>query len=124
MIGPLPKRKDGPNERTARRGDVFWVRLDPASGTEIRKTRPAVIVSNDSCNRYGTRVIVLPIASNVQSLYPGEALIELKGNPARVLGDQMRSLDKSRLGSRIGTLSHAELSAIEEAILITLGFQP
>ncbi len=107
-----------------RRGDVFWVRLDPANGTEIRKTRPAVIVSNDSCNRYGTRVIVLPITSNVQSLYPGEALIELKGNPARVLGDQMRSLDKSRLASRIGTLRPAELSAVEEAILITLGFQP
>ncbi len=106
-----------------RRGDVFWVKLDPARGTEIRKTRPAVIVSNDSCNRYGTRVIVLPITSNVQSLYPGEALIELKGSPARVLGDQMRSLDKSRLGSRIGTLSPAELSAVEEAILITLGFQ-
>jgi mRNA interferase MazF len=107
-----------------RRGDVFWVQLDPARGTEIRKTRPAVMVSNDSCNKYGARVIVLPITSNVESLYPGEAVIEMQGNPARVLGDQMRSLDKSRLGSRIGTLSPAELSAVEEAILITLGFQP
>ena len=107
-----------------RRGDVFWVQLDPARGTEIRKTRPAVIVSNDSCNKYGARVIVLPITSNVESLDPGEAVIEMQGNPARVLGDQMRSLDKSRLGSRIGTLSPAELTAVEEAILITLGFQP
>jgi len=106
-----------------RRGDVFWVKLDPAVGTEIRKTRPAVVVSNDSCNKYGARVIVLPVTSNVQSLFPGEAMIEIKGGPARVLGDQMRSLDKSRLGSRIGTLSPAELSAVEEAILITLGFQ-
>jgi mRNA interferase MazF len=107
-----------------RRGDLFWVSLDPARGTEIRKTRPAVVVSNDSCNKYGARVIVLPVTSNVESLYPGEALIEIKHRPARVLGDQMRSLDKSRLGSRIGTLSPAELSAVEEAILITLGFQP
>ena len=107
-----------------RRGDVFWVKLDPAHGTEIRKTRPAVIVSNDSCNKYGARVIVLPITSNVQSLYPGEAMVQIKGSPARVLGDQMRSLDKSRLGSRIGTLSPAEFVAVEEAILITLGFQP
>lgn len=107
-----------------RRGDVFWVKLDPARGTEIRKTRPAVIVSNDSCNRFGARVIVLPITSNVESLYPGEALIEIKGRPARVLGDQMRSTDKSRLGSKIGTLSPAELSAVEEAVLITLGFPP
>ncbi|MBM3791656.1 MAG: type II toxin-antitoxin system PemK/MazF family toxin [Acidobacteria bacterium] len=106
-----------------RRGDVFWVKLDPARGTEIRKTRPAVIISNDSCNKYGARVIVLPITSNVESWYPGEALIEIQGSPARALGDQMRSLDKSRLGSRIGTLSPGELSSVEEAILITLGFQ-
>ena len=57
---------------TPRRGDIYWVALDPAIGTEIQNTRPAVIVSNDSCNRYGTRVVVLPITSNVTSLYPGE----------------------------------------------------
>jgi mRNA interferase MazF len=105
-----------------RRGEVFWVKLDPAQGTEIRKTRPAVVVSNDSCNKYGARVIVLPVTSNVESLYPGEAVIEIQGTPARVLGDQMRSIDKSRLGSKIGTLGPVELSAVEEAILITLGF--
>jgi mRNA interferase MazF len=82
------------------------------------------MVSNDSCNKYGARVIVLPITSNVETLYPGEAMVEIQGRPARVLGDQIRSLDKSRLGSRIGTLNPAELSAVEEAILITLGFQP
>jgi mRNA interferase MazF len=107
-----------------RRGDIFWVKLDPAQGTEIRKTRPAVVISNDSCNQFGARVIVIPVTSNVESLYPGEAAIVMRGNPARVLGDQMRSLDKSRLGSRIGTLSPEELSAVEEAILITLGFRP
>jgi hypothetical protein len=51
--------------RPPRRGDVFWVNLDPVVGTEIRKTRPAL--SNDSCNRYGTRVVVLPITSNTVS---------------------------------------------------------
>ena len=107
-----------------RRGDVFWVNLDPARGTEIRKTRPAVIISNDSCNKYGARVVVLPVTSNVESLFPGEARIEIEGRPARALGDQLRSLDKSRLGARIGTLSPAELLAVEEAVLITLGFPP
>jgi mRNA interferase MazF len=107
-----------------RRGDVFWVVLDPARRTEIRKTRPAVIISNDSCNQYGTRVIVLPVTSNVASLFPGEAMIEIQGRPARVLGDQIRSVDKSRLGARIGALSPAELLAVEEAVLITLGFPP
>ena len=63
--------------------------LDPVVGSEILKTRPAVIVSNDSCNRYGVRVVVLPITSNVESLYPGEARVEVKGKPGRALGDQI-----------------------------------
>jgi mRNA interferase MazF len=89
-------------------------------GSEIRKTRPAVVVSNDSCNRYGTRVVVLPITSNVDSLYPGEAVVEVKGKPGRALGDQIRSIDKSRLKSRVGRLTADEMSRIDEALAITL----
>jgi mRNA interferase MazF len=106
--------------RPPRRGDVYWVGLDAVIGTEIRKTRPAVIVSNDSCNRYGTRVVVLPITSNVSSSFPGEALITVKGKPGRALGDQIRSIDKSRLQARVGTLSPADMTRINEAVVITL----
>lgn len=106
--------------RRPRRGDVFWVGLDPVIGTEIRKTRPAVIVSNDSCNRHGTRVVVLPITSNVSSLFPGEALIKVKGKQGRALGDQIRSIDKSRLKARVGTLTPAEMTRVDEALAITL----
>ena len=107
-----------------RRGDVYWVALDPTIGSEIKKTRPAVIVSNNSCHTFGARVVVLPLTSNVESLYPGEAVIVVNGKPARVLGDQIRSLDKSRLRSRIDRLSHDELIAIDEAVRITLALQP
>lgn len=107
-----------------RRGDIYWVALDPSLGTEIRKTRPAVIVSNDSCNSYGTRVVVLPITSNVSSHYPGEARIELRGKPARALGDQIRSVDKARLRARVGRLSQDELQVIDDALRITLGLVP
>ena len=110
--------------RTPRRGDVYWVALDPSLGSEIQKTRPAVIVSNNSCNAYGSRVVVLPLTSNVDSLYPGEALVTVKGKGARALGDQIRSLDKSRLRSKIETLSADEVTAVEEAIRITLGLWP
>ena len=103
-----------------RRGDIFWVALDPTRGTEIRKTRPAVIVSNDSCNTYGSRVVVLPITSNVSSLYPGEVAIEVEGKPARALGDQIRSIDKSRLRSRLGRLNQEELEAVDDALRVTL----
>jgi mRNA interferase MazF len=103
-----------------KRGEVHWVALDPALGTEIRKTRPAVIVSNDSANAFGSRIVVLPVTTNVSSLYPGEASIQLGGKPARVLGDQIRSIDKRRLRGRIGRLTHEELEAVEEAVRVTL----
>lgn len=106
--------------RLPRRGDVYWVGLDPVIRSEIRKTRPAVIVSNDSCNRHGTRVVVLPITSNVSSLFPGEALINVKGKQGRALGDQIRSIDKSRLKARVGTLTPAEMTRVDEALAITL----
>jgi len=57
-------------------------------------------------------------------LYPGEATVVVKGKPARVLGDQIRSLDKSRLQSRIDTLSQDELAAVEEALRVTLALRP
>jgi mRNA interferase MazF len=82
------------------------------------------VISNDSCNRYGSRVVVLPVTSNVGSLYPGEARIELRGKPARVLGDQIRSVDKGRLRSRIGRLRQDELRDVEDAVRITLGLWP
>ncbi len=100
---------------------MYWVALDPVIGTEIRKTRPAVIVSNDSCNRYGTRVVVLPITSNVDSVFPGEALVTVKGKPGRALGDQIRSIDKSRLKARVGTVTPAEMVRLDEALAVTLG---
>jgi mRNA interferase MazF len=110
-------------KRTPRRGDVYWVALDPVLGSEIRKTRPAVVVSNNSCNAFGSRVVVLPLTTNVESLYPGEALVTVKGKTARALGDQIRSLDKSRLRSKVDTLSMDEVEAVEEALRITLGLQ-
>ena len=111
-------------KRAPRRGDVYWVALDPTLGTEIRKTRPAVVVSNDSCNAHGTRVVVLPLTGNVDSLYPGEARVDVKGKPARALGDQIRSIDKKRLRSRIGRLSQNELRGVDDALRITLELPP
>ena len=107
--------------RPPRRGDVFRVTLDPVVGTEIRKTRPGVVISNDSCNEFGSRVVVLPITANVDRLYPGEARIAVRGKPGRVLGDQIRSIDKSRLRARIGSLTPTEMGAVDEAVRITLG---
>ena len=106
-----------------RRGDVYWGALDPAVGTEIKKTRPAVVVSNNSCNQFGTRVFVMPLTSNVESLFPGEAGVIVKGKPARAIGDQIRSLDKSRLRAKIETLNAKQLKAVDDALRITLNLR-
>jgi mRNA-degrading endonuclease toxin of MazEF toxin-antitoxin module len=58
-----------------KRGSVWWVAFDPAQGTEIHKTRPAIIVSNDAANRYLSRVVVVPLTSNIKNVYPGEARV-------------------------------------------------
>ena len=107
-----------------RRGDVHWVSLDPAQGTEIRKTRPAVVLSNDACNRFGARVVVVPLTSNIESLYPGEAIVSVRGREARALGDQIRSIDRRRLRSRIARLTGEELRDVETAVRVTLGLDP
>ncbi len=104
-----------------KRGDVSWVEFDPALGSEIKKTRPAIIVSNDSANRHLTRVIVVPLTSNTERLYPGEALVTLSDQPSKAMADQIMTVDKRRLKSKIATLTKSDLRDVEDAILVQLG---
>ena len=104
-----------------KRGDVSWVEFDPALGSEIKKTRPAILVSNDSANRHLTRVIVVPLTSNTERLYPGEALVTLSDQPSKAMADQIMTVDKRRLKSKITTLTKTDLRDVEAAILVQLG---
>lgn len=104
-----------------KRTEVWWVEFDPAVGSEIRKTRPAVIVSNNAANRNLARVVVVPITSNTDRLYPGEALVTVAEKQAKAMADQIMAADKSRLTNRIGTLSKTDMLAVEDAILVHLG---
>lgn len=90
-----------------RRGEVYWVNLDPTIGTEIRKTRPALVVSPDDMNAALPRVIVAPITSKGQTLGCRPELT-FRGKPARILLDQIRCIDKKRLAGRMGEID-AEL---------------
>lgn len=102
------------------RGEVWWVEFDPAVGSEIRKTRPAVIVSNDAANRNLARVVVLPLTSNTGRQYPGEALVTVAGQSSKAMADQIMAADKSRLKSMVAVLSKADILAVEDAIKVHL----
>ena len=104
-----------------KRGEVWWVSFDPSIGSEIRKKRPAVIVSNDAANRNLARVVVLPLTSNVRKLYPGEALVEVGGQKSKVMADQIMAANKVRLKDRFGVLSREDMLAVEDAVKVHLG---
>ena len=102
------------------RGEVWWVEFDTAVGSEIRKTRPAVIVSNDAANRNLSRVVVVPVTSNTGRQYPGEAVVTVGGQSSKAMADQIMAADKSRLKSQLGSLSRADMLAVEDAIKVHL----
>ena len=100
--------------RIIRRGEIYWVKLDPTFGKEINKTRPCVVISNDRQNEYSPLIIVVSITSDLEKIYPFEVVIELGLGKGKVLTDQVRSLDKKRLGDRIGQINELIMTEISE----------
>jgi len=103
-----------------KRGDVFRVSFDPSVGGEIKKTRPAVIVSTDRANPYLNRVAVVPLTSKTEKVYPSEVKIILNNKEHKAMADQIRVVSKKRLVSRIESLSSEDVKKIEEKIKLFL----
>ena len=103
-----------------KRGEVWWVNFDPSIGGEIRKKRPAVIISNNAANQFLNRVQVVPLTSSVGKLYPSEAYITLRRKKTKAMADQLTTVSKKRLINQAGSLSKTELEGIERAIMIQL----
>lgn len=104
-----------------KRGDVWWTAFDPSTGSEIRKTRPAVIVSNDASNHHMRRVTVLPLTSSTGRVYPTEALVSVNNRSSKVMADQIGTADKSRLKSFIVRLTSEEMARVDQVIKLHLG---
>lgn len=113
------------------RGDVYWVDLDPVRGSESNKARPAVIVCNDGVTstvfKRGRGVVtVVPVTSNVSYIYPFQTLILAADHPglrndSKAQAEQVRSVDVSRIGKRITTLTTDTMRDLDAALRLHFG---
>lgn len=103
-----------------KRGEIYWISLDPTVGSETQKTRPGLILSNNSSNKYSQRVIIGPVSSSIKKLYPFEAKIMVVREINKVMLDQIRTVDKMRLGVRICSITTQEMHEVEKALKLTL----
>ncbi len=98
-----------------RRFEVHLISLDPTKGSEIKKTRPCVVISPDEMNKHIRTVIIAPMTSTIKN-YPTRVPVTFQGKKGQIVLDQIRTVDKSRLIKNLGSVS----STAEEKVLKTL----
>jgi mRNA interferase MazF len=104
-----------------KRGEVWWVNFDSSVGGEIRKRRPAIILSIDASNIVLNRVQVVPISSQLDRIYVSEVVISLNEELRKAMADQLTTVSKQRIDSRIGLLSEGDLLKVTEIVKQQLG---
>ena len=97
------------------RFDILLVSLDPSQGSEIKKTRPCVVVSPNEMNKYIRTIIIAPMTSKIRN-YPTRVPITFEGKEGNVVLDQIRTIDKSRVIKKLGSLDNKTASLVLEAL--------
>ncbi|MCO6477591.1 MAG: type II toxin-antitoxin system PemK/MazF family toxin [Phaeodactylibacter sp.] len=103
-----------------RRGELWWVNFDPSVGQEVKKRRPAVVISNDVSNKYLKRFQVVPLSSKIGKLYPSETLVKISGKDSKAMADQLTTVSELRFLNKIGEVTSKEMENIEQAIRLQL----
>jgi mRNA interferase MazF len=99
-----------------KRYDIYWVQFDPAQGSEMRKTRPAVIVSLDVLNQALKTVVVCPLTTQLHPQWRSRVVVKIRGRAAEIAADQIRTVSKSRLGRKVGSLFAADAAALRRLL--------
>jgi mRNA interferase MazF len=99
-----------------RRGEIWWVRLDPTLGAEIRKTRPCLVLTTNIVNDHRRTVVVIPLSSAPTASPPIKVLLTCEGRPSVAVVDQIRAVTKERFLRRIETVNTQQLRAVEDGL--------
>ena len=108
------------SELPVARGDVWWVALDPTQGSEIRKTRPCVVLTHNTLNQLRKTVVVIPLSTVAKPHPPITVPVTCQGRPAVAVIDQVRAVAKQRLQSKIEAMAATDLAGINRAIITIL----
>lgn len=106
--------------RAPERGDLWWVALDPTVGSEIRKTRPCLILSADLINQHRRTVLVVPLSSSPKPHPPITVAMHCEGREGVAIVDQLRAISKDRLQRFIEKAPPGEVEEVTKALLILI----
>ena len=99
-----------------KRYNIHWVNLNPVRGSELRKTRPAVIVSLDALNQALETVVVCPLTTQLHPEWRTRLIVKVRGRSAEIAADQIRAVSKSRLGKKLSSLSPRDAAALRRLL--------
>ncbi|MGB3779310.1 MAG: type II toxin-antitoxin system PemK/MazF family toxin [Tunicatimonas sp.] len=105
------------------RGDVWWINFDPSVGQEVKKKRPAIVISNNTSNKHLKRYQVVPLSTQTGKFYPSETPVKLAGKESKAMADQLTTVSELRFINRAGSITQDELTEVERIVKLQLGLK-